>query len=182
MLFLHPLVVKPYPDVPDYYSFSSRQWKSVIGLSPCSGRLGMLRSTVQSLSCILSQIFERSVSITHGQAALRQSRRVHSEAGFLLIQVLHDSFKTTHSTAALFLACPARIPSCGNRAWGAWALNLYGKTFRKMRRLSVAVSVTLLGLLKLCKELKSPLQPFSRVRGLFWGYTGVAGCPCFSQC
>lgn len=169
MLFLHPLVVKSYPDVPDYYSFSSRQWKSVIGLSLCSGHLGMLRSTVRSLSCILSQIFKRSVIIPHGQAALRQSRRVHAEAGFLLIQVLHDCCKTILSMAALFLACPARTPFCDNRAWGAWVLNLYRKTFHKMRRLSVAVSVALLGLLKLCKELKSSLGLSSRVQGLFSG-------------
>lgn len=67
VLFLHPLVVKSYPDVPDYCSFSSYQSKYVIGLSPPFGHLGMLRSTVQSLFCILSQIFQHSVIIVRRQ-------------------------------------------------------------------------------------------------------------------
>lgn len=67
VLFLHPLVVKSYPDVPDYCGFCSFQWKYVIGLSPHFGRLGMLRFPERSLICIFSQVFKHSVVIMHGQ-------------------------------------------------------------------------------------------------------------------
>lgn len=67
VLFLHPLVVKSYPDVPDYWSFYSCQWKCVIGISPDFGHLGVLRSPEQSLFCIFPHIFKRSVVTMHGQ-------------------------------------------------------------------------------------------------------------------
>lgn len=107
VLFLHPLVVKSYPDVSGYWSFSSCQWNCVIGLSPHFGHLGMLRSSEWSWFCIFSQVFKCSVVIMHGQQYWNKWDGVHVEALSLRILVLCDCFMITQSSGWL---CSPLVP------------------------------------------------------------------------
>lgn len=107
VLFLHPLVVKSYPDVPDYWSFYSCQWKYVIGLSPHFDHLGRLRSPEWSLFCIFSQVFKHSVVTTHGQQYWRKWDGVQVEALSVRILVLCDCFMINRSSGWL---CSSLVP------------------------------------------------------------------------
>lgn len=110
VLFLHPLVVKSYPDIPDYWSFSFCQWKCVVGLSPNFEPLEMLRSPERGLLYIFSQVFKHSVVIVHGQQYWNKWNGVYVEALSLRILVLCDCFMITQSSGWLYSPVAPQLP------------------------------------------------------------------------